>query len=322
MKLHWSPRSPYVRKVMIVAHETGLADRLELVRSVVAMSKPNPDVMRDNPLGKIPTLVTDDGTVLFDSIVICEYFDLAARRPKLFPPPGPARWQALRWHALGDGMLDTLILCRNEREQPPAQQNRTGSRTSRSRSRRRWTSSSARRCARRGAVRDRPRRARLRARLSRLPVRGSWLAEQPAACRRVVREGRAAAVGEADDARAGVGREAPMAITYELVKTVTAQLYDRSLRAFRRTRRRRCSAPTPSSRTRPRGTRCASCCGAPTRRNARRSSSAPMPACRCSSCASARRRSSVATCARRSPTGSTSWWRRSSRRCCRTSPTR
>lgn len=123
MKLHWSPRSPYVRKVMVCAHETGLAGRIELVRSIVAMSKPNPDVLRDNPLGRIPTLVTGDGAALFDSAVICEYFDSLHAGPKLFPPAGPARWQALRWHALGDGMLDTLILFRNEREQPPAQQN-------------------------------------------------------------------------------------------------------------------------------------------------------------------------------------------------------
>ncbi len=123
MKLHWSPRSPYVRKVMVCAHETGLAGRIELVRSIVAMSQPNPEVLRDNPLGRIPTLVTGDGTILFDSAVICEYFDSLHAGPKLFPPAGPARWQALRRHALGDGMLDTLILFRNEREQPPAQQN-------------------------------------------------------------------------------------------------------------------------------------------------------------------------------------------------------
>jgi len=123
MKLHWSPRSPYVRKSMIVAHEAGLAARLELIRSVVTMAQPNAEVLRDNPLGRIPTLVTDDGTVLFDSAVICEYFDSLHAGPKLFPPAGPARWRSLRWHALGDGMLDTLILFRNEREQPPAQQN-------------------------------------------------------------------------------------------------------------------------------------------------------------------------------------------------------
>jgi len=115
MKLHWSPKSPYVRKVMICAHELGLVPRLELVRSVAAMSKPNPAIMADNPLSKIPTLVREDGRALFDSIVICEYLNAMAAGA-LFPPQGEARWQALRWHALGDGLLDLLILWRNERE--------------------------------------------------------------------------------------------------------------------------------------------------------------------------------------------------------------
>lgn len=72
MKLHWSPKSPYVRKVMICAYELDLLPRLELVRSVAAMRKPNPALMADNPLSKIPTLVREDGSTLFDSIVICE----------------------------------------------------------------------------------------------------------------------------------------------------------------------------------------------------------------------------------------------------------
>ena len=62
MKLHWSPRSPFVRKVMIVAHETGLADDIVLIRSVAVASAPNGAIMADNPLNKIPTLVLDDGT--------------------------------------------------------------------------------------------------------------------------------------------------------------------------------------------------------------------------------------------------------------------
>ena len=115
MKLHWSPRSPYVRKVMVCAHELGLVDRLELVRSVAAMRTPNEALMRDNPLSKIPTLVLDSGAVLFDSAVICEYLNDLARGP-LFPRQGEERWSALRWHALGDGLLDALILWRNERE--------------------------------------------------------------------------------------------------------------------------------------------------------------------------------------------------------------
>jgi glutathione S-transferase len=115
LTLHWSPKSPYVRKVMVCAHELGLVPRLELVRSVAAMLKPNPSIMAVNPLSKIPTLVREDGSVLFDSVVICEYLDDLAGGT-LFPKQGEARWQALRWHAFGDGLLEALILWRNERE--------------------------------------------------------------------------------------------------------------------------------------------------------------------------------------------------------------
>jgi glutathione S-transferase len=115
MQLHWSPKSPYVRKVMIAAHELGVVNQLDLVRSVAAMLKPNPALMEVNPLSKIPALVLDDGSTLWDSVVICEYLNARAAGP-LFPAAGDARWQALRWHALGDGVLDTLILWRNERE--------------------------------------------------------------------------------------------------------------------------------------------------------------------------------------------------------------
>lgn len=115
MQLHWSPKSPYVRKVMICAHELQLVDQLELVRSVAAMLKPNAALMQVNPLSKIPALVLDDGRTLFDSVVICEYLDSLAGGA-LFPKDGAPRWAALRWHALGDGLLDALILWRNERE--------------------------------------------------------------------------------------------------------------------------------------------------------------------------------------------------------------
>jgi glutathione S-transferase len=114
MKLHWSPRSPFVRKVMVAAHEVGVADRLDCVRSVAAMTRPHPELMSDNPLSKIPTLVLDDGTVLYDSPVICEYFDTLHKGPKLFPAEPRARFTALRRQALGDGMMDFLILWRGE----------------------------------------------------------------------------------------------------------------------------------------------------------------------------------------------------------------
>jgi glutathione S-transferase len=115
MQLHWSPKSPYVRKVMVCAHELGVVERLELMRSVAAMLKPNARLMQDNPLSKIPTLVLENGFALFDSAVICEYLNDLVDGP-LFPGHGADKWQALRWHAFGDGLLDALILWRNERE--------------------------------------------------------------------------------------------------------------------------------------------------------------------------------------------------------------
>src|SRR5713226_5361392 len=116
MKLHWSPRSPFVRKVMIVAHELGLTDRITLLRTVVATTRPHLPLMEENPLSKIPTLVLDDGTVLYDSPVICEYLDSLHSGPKLIPTDLQARMVALRRQALGDGFLDFLLLLRNERE--------------------------------------------------------------------------------------------------------------------------------------------------------------------------------------------------------------
>ena len=122
MKLHWSPRSPFVRKVMVFAHETGLAGRIETVKTLVSSSTANRELMRVNPLGKIPTLITDDGKVLFDSSVICEYLDSLHGGEKLYPQSPEKHWQALRWHALGDNMLDNLILWRGELLRPKPQQ--------------------------------------------------------------------------------------------------------------------------------------------------------------------------------------------------------
>jgi glutathione S-transferase len=115
MKLHWSPRSPFVRKIMIVAHERGLADRITCVRTVAATSKPHAELMKDNPLSKIPTLLLDDGTVIYDSPVISEYFDALDGTPKLFPREPKVRLEALRRQALGDGFLGLLVLLRDER---------------------------------------------------------------------------------------------------------------------------------------------------------------------------------------------------------------
>src|SRR5438067_1104567 len=110
--------SPSVRKVMLVAHEHGLLDRSELVPTTVSPVQANDSLAADNPLMKVPSLTTDDGQVLFDSPVICEYLDGLVSGRKFFPPSGTARWTALRQQALGDGVLDALVLCRYETTRP------------------------------------------------------------------------------------------------------------------------------------------------------------------------------------------------------------
>ena len=122
MKLLWSSRSPFVRKVMIVAHEKGLTGRIEPVRTIVSPVKPNPDVMTLNPLNKLPTLIRDDGRPLYDSRVIAEHLDDIGTGPKLFPASGSERLEALRQQALADGTLDFLLAWLSERARPKALQ--------------------------------------------------------------------------------------------------------------------------------------------------------------------------------------------------------
>ena len=117
MKLRHAPASPYVRKVMVAAAETGLDERIELIPTNVR--DPDPELAGHNPLSKVPALITDDGESLFDSPVICEYLDSLHDGPKLFPPAGAARWRELRRQALGDGVLDAAVLCRMEGLRPP-----------------------------------------------------------------------------------------------------------------------------------------------------------------------------------------------------------
>lgn len=116
MKLRYSPTSPYVRKVMMVLIECGLDDAVELVKTDAW--SPETDLPDDNPLGKVPALVVQDGLTLFDSPVICEYLDTLHDGARLFPSPGPARWAALRQQALADGICDAAILRRLEGNRP------------------------------------------------------------------------------------------------------------------------------------------------------------------------------------------------------------
>lgn len=110
MKLAFSPASPYVRKVMACAIARGLKDKIEIWK----IGTTDPALLPVNPLSKVPTLVTDDGTSLYDSPVICEYLDSIGSAAKLFPAAGPARWKALCQEALGDGILDATQPRRRE----------------------------------------------------------------------------------------------------------------------------------------------------------------------------------------------------------------
>ena len=119
MKLYFSPTSPYVRKIRILAIETGLDGQLELIPT-------NPwekdDTLRaDNPLSKVPTLITDQGLVLYDSPVIAEYLDGLHAGPPRLPVAGEARWRCLRLQALADGILDAALLRFLEQKRPTGQ---------------------------------------------------------------------------------------------------------------------------------------------------------------------------------------------------------
>ena len=113
MKLYYSATSPYVRKVMALAIETGQRDALQLSDTVLSPVSPNLALNANNPLGKVPALVLDDGSVLYDSRVICEYLDTLHQGPRWFPE-GAQRWDALRRQALADGILDAAVLSRYE----------------------------------------------------------------------------------------------------------------------------------------------------------------------------------------------------------------
>lgn len=116
MKLRFSPTSPYVRKVIITAVETGQLDLIEQVPTNT--QDPNDPIGKVNPLAKVPALELADGRVLFDSPVICEYLDSLHDGPRLFPAAGAPRWQALQQQALGDGILDAAILAMLEGRRP------------------------------------------------------------------------------------------------------------------------------------------------------------------------------------------------------------
>lgn len=120
MKLYYSPTSPYVRKVNVCAMELGLDNRLEWI--VTNPWESDENLLGNNPLSKVPTLLTDEGIVLYDSPVICEYLDSLKYEKKLIPVAGKERWEALCLQALGDGILDAAVLRFLERKRSTTQQ--------------------------------------------------------------------------------------------------------------------------------------------------------------------------------------------------------
>ena len=108
MILRSAAPSPFGRKVTIAASILGLSDRVTLV--VADTNNANDDLRRQNPLGKVPPLVLDDGRTLFDSRVILEYLDHLAGGGRIIPGEPEARFAASRLHALCDGILDASLL--------------------------------------------------------------------------------------------------------------------------------------------------------------------------------------------------------------------
>lgn len=119
-KLRYSSTSPFVRKVSVLAIETGQDKEIERIPTVAI--DPNSDIGKDNPLNKVPALVLEDGSSLYDSHVICEFLDARHQGPKFFPAAGPARWTALRQEALANGMADAGVLRIMESRRPANEQ--------------------------------------------------------------------------------------------------------------------------------------------------------------------------------------------------------
>jgi len=118
LKIFHSPASPFVRKCLVAADELGLTDRIERLPAAANPITRDQTVVASNPLGKVPTLITDDSAVLYDSRVICEYLnDLADG--DLLPRRGAARWRTLVDQSLADGISDAAVLARYETAMRP-----------------------------------------------------------------------------------------------------------------------------------------------------------------------------------------------------------
>jgi glutathione S-transferase len=114
MTLFHNPASPFVRKVMVLLHETGQTNRVALQASQLTPVSPDLALNEDNPLGKIPALRLADGNVLYDSRVILDYLDYQHVGNPLIPRDGSARWRRLTLASLADGIMDAAVMIRYE----------------------------------------------------------------------------------------------------------------------------------------------------------------------------------------------------------------
>lgn len=104
--------SPYARKVLVMAHEAGLVDLLDVVHHETSPTSRNDAVFARNPLGKVPVLILEDGFALFDSVVICDHLDTLHDGPKLIPAASRRRLETLRLQAVAQGICDAGIAVR------------------------------------------------------------------------------------------------------------------------------------------------------------------------------------------------------------------
>jgi glutathione S-transferase len=118
MILFGTPGSPFSRKVRIVLEEKGIPHEYIVERPSIPGSR----VPQHNPLGKIPTLIRDDGRALYDSPVIVEYLDAFGTGPKLIPEDFEQRIEVKRWEALGDGIAEATVLINHEYREPKEKQ--------------------------------------------------------------------------------------------------------------------------------------------------------------------------------------------------------
>ncbi|MGE8189102.1 glutathione S-transferase [Pseudomonas sp. NPDC086278] len=114
MTLFHNSLSPFVRKVMVLLHETGQTDRVALQDCVLSPVSPDPALNEDNPIGKIPALRLADGNVIHDSRVILDYLDQQHVGNPLIPREGSARWRRLTLASLADGIMDAAVMVRYE----------------------------------------------------------------------------------------------------------------------------------------------------------------------------------------------------------------